>query len=308
MEKRVEVDLLEKTELWIENIELSGADLNRIAAVVADVLRIDPGKVLVVDVRETHVVLDILQSRLQAEQLYGKETELLRNLSAVPGVTVTERTEIHSDGILGMIGLDEEQAKEVIERSSSMAADIASHIARRVYVYPTGFEVKRGMIKDTNTPFIKEFMEARGFKVTCGEVLDDDEEIIAGRIQAAMREGFGLVVTTGGVGAESKDRTVEAVLKVDPGARTPYIVHFTKGTGRHEKDGVRIAVGRVGMNTIVALPGPNDEVRIGLTVLVEGLEKRWGKEDLAEALVHAYRERLKERAPNSGSGHGHPHH
>jgi molybdenum cofactor synthesis domain-containing protein len=304
----VELDLLEKTELWIENIELSGADLNRIAAVVADALRIDPGKVLVVDVRETHVVLDILQSRLQAEHIFGKKVELLRNLSSVPGVTVTERTEIHSDGILGMIALDEAEAKEVLERSASMAADIASHIARRVYVYPTGFEVKRGMIKDTNTPFIKELMEARGFKVTCGEVLDDDEEVIAGRIQAAMREGFGLVITTGGVGAESKDRTVEAVLKVDPGARTPYIVHFTQGTGRHEKDGVRIAVGRAGMTTIVALPGPNDEVKKGLPIILEGLERGWGKDKLSEVLVHAYRERLKERGPNPESGHGHRQH
>ena len=299
----MEVDLLEKTELWIENIELSGADLNRIAAVVADVLRIDPKKVLVVDVRETHVVLDILQGRLQAEQIFGKEAALLRNLSSLPGVSITEKTEIHSDGILGMIGLDEEKAKEVIERSSAMAADVASHVARRVYVYPTGFEVKAGMIKDTNTPFIQEFMEARGFKVTCGEVLEDDEEIIAGRIQAATREGFGLVITTGGVGAESKDRTVEAVLRVDPGARTPYIVHFTKGTGRHEKDGVRIAVGRVGITTIVALPGPNDEVRKGLSIVAEGLEKGWGKAKLAEVLVHAYRERLAERGPIAGVEH-----
>lgn len=303
----MEIDLLEKTELWIENIGLSCADLNEIAAVIADVLRIDRKKVLVVDVRDTHVVLDILQKCLQAEQVFGKRAELLRNLSSVPGVTVTERTEIHSDGILGMIGLDEDQAKEVMERSASMAADIASHIARRVYVYPTGFEVKRGMIKDTNTPFIKEFMEARGFKVTCGEVLEDDEGLIAGRIQAAMLEGFGLVITTGGVGAESKDRTIEGVLKVDPEARTPYIVHFTKGTGRHEKDGVRIAVGRAGKTTIVALPGPNDEVRKGMSVLLEGLEKGWSKEKLAEVLVHAYRERLKEKDSNTGAGHRHRH-
>lgn len=304
----MEINLLEKTELWIENIALSDADLNRIAAVVADVLRIDQRKVLVVDVRDTHVVLDILQNRLQAEQIFGKKAELLRNLSAVPGVTVTERTEIHSDGILGMIALDEDQAKEVIERSSSMAAEVASHIARRVYVYPTGFEVKGGMIRDTNTPFIKEYMEARGFRVKCGEVLEDDDDIIAGRIEMAMSEGFGLVITTGGVGAESKDRTIEAVLKIDPGARTPYIVHFAKGTGRHEKDGVRIAVGRAGKTTIIALPGPNDEVRRGLPVLLEGLENGLNKEKLAEVLVQAFRERLKQRDQNTGAEHEREHH
>ena len=295
MLNNMEVDLLEKTELWIENIGLSGADLNRIAAMIAEVLRIDPTKVLVVDVRETPLVLDILQKRLQAEQIFGKQKELLQTLSEIPGVSVTDRTEIHSDGILGMIGLDECLAKEVMEQSASMAADIASHMARRVVVYPTGFELKQGMIKDTNTPLIKEFMEAHGYQVTCGDVLEDDALIIAGRIQKAMSDGFGLVITTGGVGAESKDRTVEAVLKVDPQARTPYIIHFTKGTGRHEKDGVRIAVGRAAMTTIVALPGPNDEVRMGLPILLQGLEKGWGKEELAEVLVCAYRDRLKQK-------------
>lgn len=47
---------------------------------VADVLAIDPRQVLVVDVREDHLTLDILQ----------RTAELLRRLSAIAGVGITD--------------------------------------------------------------------------------------------------------------------------------------------------------------------------------------------------------------------------
>ncbi len=305
----MDINLLEKTELWIENITLTGADLNRIAAVAADVLGLEPSKVLVVDVRYTHVTLDILQPHIKAEQVFGKKAELLWNLSLIPGVQVTEETEIHSDGILGMIALSEEEARQAVERSSALAADVMNRVARRAYVYPTGFEVKGGMIRDTNTPYIRGELEAHGFTVQCGSALDDDLDLIAGKLRRTVNEGYGLIVTTGGVGAESKDRTVEAIMKLDADAATPYIVHFTQGTGRHEKDGVKIAVGKVDHTTIVALPGPNDEVKTGLSVILEGLEKGWGKEQLAETIVHSLRERLRQQNGwDKGAEHGHIHH
>ena len=268
----MEINLLEKTELWIEDIDLENADLSRIAAVAADVLGLDPSKVLVVDVLDHRMTLDLLQQTLQAELVYGKKAELLRRLGEISGVKITEQTDIHSDGILGMIALDENEAREVISRSAAMAADVMARVARRACVFPTGFELRRGMIQDTNTPFIKSALEERGFQVACGDALDDDKDFIRGRIQLAIDQGYGLIITTGGVGAESKDRTVEAVLAIDPEAETPYIIHFTQGTGRHEKDGVRIAVGSVGPTTIVCLPGPNDEVRIGMPVILEAIE------------------------------------
>lgn len=289
----MEINLLEKTELWIEHVTLEGADLNRVAEVVADVLGIERTSVLVVDVRDDHITLDILRRTLQAEQVYGRKAELLRRLATVGGVTITDQTEIHSDGILGMIALEENEARDVIGRSSAMAADVAARVSRRACVFPTGFELRRGMIRDTNTPYIQSALEERGFQVTCGEVLEDDKDWIAGRIRRAVNEGFGLVITTGGVGAQSKDRTVEAVLAVDPEAESPYILHFTQGTGRHEKDGVRIAVGVVGCTTIVSLPGPNDEVRTALPVLIEAIGKGRSRTELASALAGALRAKLR---------------
>jgi hypothetical protein len=76
----------------------------------------------------------------------------------------------------------------------------------------------------------------------------------------AVDRGYGLVITTGGVGAEDKDFSVEAMTRIDPEAATPWIVKFEVGTGRHVKEGVRIGVGQCGLTTIVNLPGPHDEV------------------------------------------------
>jgi molybdopterin biosynthesis enzyme MoaB len=118
-----------------------------------------------------------------------------------------------------------------------------------------------------------------------------------------MVQGYGTIITTGGVGAEDKDFSVEAVLRLDPDAVTPYITKFTKGEGRHKKDGVRIAVGQAEGTTMVSLPGPNDEVKACLDALARGLKNDVGKEALAADLASILRERLREKM-----GQGHFHH
>lgn len=45
----MEYDLLQKTELRFEQIHIQGANLNDVAAVVADVLNLDSNEVLVID-------------------------------------------------------------------------------------------------------------------------------------------------------------------------------------------------------------------------------------------------------------------
>ncbi len=289
----MDLNLLEKTELWISDLFLEGADLTRIAETVAEVLNGERDKVLVVDVRESHITLDILKGVLRAEDFFGKERKILGRLGLLPGVRCGPAPRVHSDGILGMIALDEGEARGVLERTKDLGSEVRTRVARRARLFPTGFEVKRGMIRDTNTPAIEEFLRSRGFTTERGEILDDDKDLIAGRLRRAVDEGFGLVVTTGGVGAEAKDRTVEAVLAVDPEAETPYIVHFERGTGRHEKDGVRIAVGRVGECFILALPGPNDEVMLALKELDEALREGLDKKRLAVAVAGALRNKLK---------------
>jgi len=82
------------------------------------------------------------------------------------------------------------------------------------------------------------------------------------------------------------------VLEVDPDAATPYIVKFKQGTGRHVKDGVRIAVGTIGPTMIVSLPGPNDEVRVATEVLMNAIESNYDKNTTAGLLANALAEKI----------------
>lgn len=289
----IELNLLRKTELWIEGIRLQNARLDEIAQGVAQVLELDKEEVVVVDVRDDHVVLDILRPVLRASQMMGKGSEILSQMAAIPGVILLDRATIHSEGALGWIVLDPEESRKAIEKSAQMGREIRQRVARRAIVFSTGFEVERRMIADTNFPLIEERLKEHGYTVRFGGVLPDEITTISYRLQRAIDEGFGLILTTGGVGAEEKDQTVEALLRVDSEAATPYVLKFEVGTGRHVKEGVRIAVGRVAISRLVALPGPTREVEIGIERLLEALDRGWDEGRIAEHIACGLRERWR---------------
>ncbi len=291
-----ESNLLQKTELWIKRISLRQADLNAVAATVAVTLGMEPGEVLVTDVQDEHVTIDILRRTVDPRLVVGKQEALLRGLGKLPGVQITAETSIHSNGMLGWIAFDREEATRALGRSEKMVEEIRLNLSRRAIVFSTGHEVASRQIRDTNTPTIAKALEARGYVVKQGPTLKDDRDLIAGTLRRAVYDdGYAVIVTTGGVGAEEKDHTVEAVLTLDPQAATPYICKFEIGTGRHTKEGVRIGVGRVDDSLIVALPGPNDEVRASLDVLVPALDSPPDKHTLAEAIAANLREKLREK-------------
>lgn len=281
------INLLEKTELWIHNITLDDANLTEIADVVAKVLGLPAGKVMVVDVRPNHITFDLLEHEIPQENFLGKEKDILEAVKNIKGVTLYENTYIDSNGILGQIcaELTGEEEKQILSTVKTMTDDITYNVLHRAIVFPTGFELQQGLIRDTNTPFIKKQLEENGYRVTVGEIMADDLWDIQQKLEDALNRGFGLIVTSGGVGAEDKDKTVEAISAVDQSAATPYIVKFKKGTGRHVKDGVRIGVGKEGMSLMVSLPGPHDEVELAMPVLLRGLKETWSKEKLADCLA-----------------------
>lgn len=286
------LNLLEKSELWINNLTLQNANLTKLAEVVADTLCIKHKNVLVVDVRPHHITLDILEENIPEKNILGKERAILDAISKLDGVNVTDETYIHSNGILGMICIETENPRETLNRISDMTNEIRQKIAKRVIVFPTGFEVRDKMIEDTNTPYLKKLFEEKGFKVTVGDILEDNLDDMEYHISEAVSRAYGLIITTGGVGAEDKDKTVESILRVDHSAATPYIVKFKQGTGRHVKEGVRIAVGNIGPTYIVALPGPNDEVQLASRVLIESLEKGDSKVEMARKIAAVLAEKL----------------
>lgn len=290
--------LLDKSELLIDGIELEGANLNELAAIVAEEIGVDAEDVLVIDVRYGSVALDVLQKHLDPEKFVAKEETILKRLRSMKGVHLGPNAHISSDGMLGWIVGDDadiEQSRYEIANSKNLGAQIMKNISRRVIVFPTGAEVENGEIEDTNTPLIMQKFTEAGYNVEKGEVLKDDLKLFSSKLWKAGEKGYGVSITTGGVGAENKDYSVEAVQLLDKNACTPYIAKFQVGHGRHSKDGIRIAVGQLGLTTYIALPGPNDEVAICIDTVVKGISEGWSKEILAVEIVKILRKRLKEK-------------
>jgi len=287
-----ELRLLEKTELFIENIHLSHVNLDQVARAVAGVLEINPRDAAVIDVRPGVIAVDILRATVNLEQILGKREALLLALSAVEGLTVTDETTIHSEGILGLVNVDEARSPRLTAGINRINRQIGQAVRSRAIVFPTGEEIIQGNIEDTNTSYLVALLSDMGYKATGGKALADSFDTIVGALRQAADRGYGLVITTGGVGAEDKDHLVEAILALDADAAAPYIVHYTQGHGRHKKDGVRIAVGRLDWTTFVALPGPHDEVQLAAPVLVQGLYEQWDKISLAEKLALPLRAKL----------------
>ncbi len=287
----MEMNLIGKTELWIQELRLTNANLTDIAAVVARVLGLARGDVLVVDAGPEHVTLDVLRQTVDMRQFAGKEAALLEALGGLEGVAVTEATAVHSEGILQMLSLDPSLADEVVGRTDTLSREVDSAFLHRTMVFPTGAEVVRGIIQDTNSPYLRDEFERAGYRVTIAPPLPDDSLVIANALEGALHEAYGLLLTTGGVGAEGKDQTIEATLRLDPGAATSWVVKYPP-TGRHVKAGVRLTVGSSGRALIVNLPGPNDEVRACAPVLLDALAHGdTEKTHLADLLAETLRQR-----------------
>ena len=297
------LSLFNKRELFFHGLELNGVNLDRIAAVVAKELALAEHEVLVVDARADLLTLDILNTGIAVEQIAGRGPALLRALAQIPGVKVSPDAEIHSEGVLGLVNLPEEDAKTLPTALHAMDRQIRANVARRAIVFPTGSEIIAGHVTDTNTPFLIELLRSEGFAAEAGSTIADDMDTAIGALSEASLQGHGLVVTTGGTGAETKDCMIEAIQALDPAAATPYVVHYHRGQGRHAKDGVRLAVGCVELTTYIALTGPHREVRLVAPELVRGLKTGLSNAQLAEEMANLLRAELTKSHGLQGGQH-----
>ena len=126
------LNLLEKTELWVNEITLENANLSDMADVVAEQLGLEKGKVLVVDVRPRHITFDVLEKDVPQAGIMGKEQAILSALSDLPGVHLTEDSYIHSNGILGLICAGVEDPAGVLDRVSHMTQEIQEKVAKEL--------------------------------------------------------------------------------------------------------------------------------------------------------------------------------
>jgi len=291
-----DVHLLDKTEVWIRGVRLTAADLPAIARTAATVLSLPPTRVFVTDVRDDHVVLDVLVPRVRLADVAGKQAALLTALGALPGVQVAREASVHSEGVLGVIGAPAGEVPIILREARRIDEGIRAYASKRVAVVSTGTEMLDGRVRDTNLEVAREMLGGVGYEVTSGGTVGDDERAIAGRVALLGGEGHGVVITTGGVGCEDKDRTIEALALLDPGLATAVLARYRVGQGRHVKDAVRIAVARVGWGIAVALPGPTHEVRLALPVLIDGLRGQLAPHDLVEAIARPLRGTLPHHA------------
>ena len=134
-------DLLEKTEIRVERVGLEGANLSAIAAAVARALGLPDDEVLVIDARDDLLALDILRRSIDPYQLVGKRDAILGAIGSIEGVTVTEETDLCSEGMLGWLAFDEAEGREALNRSREMIREIEVRVCRRAVVFPTGNEV-----------------------------------------------------------------------------------------------------------------------------------------------------------------------
>ena len=105
--------------------------------------------------------------------------------------------------MLGWIARDDcdiDTMHSELEKAFDMAQTAKSRIANRVIVFPSGIEVERGEIQDTNTPMLLQKFRDNGFEATAGDVLKDDLDLFSGKLRAAVNQGYGLIITTGGRG------------------------------------------------------------------------------------------------------------
>jgi nicotinate-nucleotide pyrophosphorylase (carboxylating) len=301
-------DLLDKRELTVIGVELATADLNELAAVAADVLSLDRADVLVTDYLDHVLTFDVLCTTVYPHQLLDRASALLEALAGVAGVTLMPDARVDARGMLGWIAADAVGMAAAMNVAMSRADDVTDMLRRRVAMLSTGSEVVERRIVDTNAASIAERLGRAGYLCEHRGAVRDDIELIAGAIRQTVTRGFGLVVVTGGVGAEAKDCTVEAIQRLDPDAATPYLAHFEQGHGRHVKDGVRIAVATYDGTRLVALPGPNDEVTVALQALVDGLDAKLDNAALAESIAVVLRAKLRQQHQHSpGHDHGHDH-
>ena len=279
------LDLLSKTELWVEDILLSDVDLTQLAICAGLVLGLGAQDIFVTDVRDGRVVFDVVSPSVSLDAIAGKEADLLVALGAFPGVQLGRAASVHSHGVLGVIGAPAEQAADIIANAGRLEASLQAYVARSVVVLSTGGEVARGEIEDTNYAVVQSVLGDMGYLVHHAGVVEDDEALIAARIGHLLGEGYGLLITTGGVGAEDKDKTIEAMQRIAPDLSTAILAQYAVGHGRHVKPHVRVACGRVGETLLVALPGPTREVLAALPELASAMSQGQPPAVIAEAVA-----------------------
>lgn len=89
--------------------------------------------------------------------------------------------------------------------------NVKRYAAAVVTVSDKGFTGER---EDKSGAVVRGALEAAGMEVVRGEIVPDEQAVLAGLLEELCRSGINLVVTTGGTGVSPRDVTPEATLEV----------------------------------------------------------------------------------------------
>jgi len=83
-----------------------------------------------------------------------------------------------------------------------------------LFILATGTELSTGRSKDTNSPYIANFLAERGYTIQGFATLPDDPLMLESYIVHAMLSGSDCVIMTGGLGPTEDDYTVDTICKI----------------------------------------------------------------------------------------------
>ena len=106
--------------------------------------------------------------------------------------------------------------KEKMDRAVEVAGkepifSILPFVNKKVGIVTTGSEVKKGLIKDTFTPVLREKLGEYPCQVIGQTLPGDDREEITGDILRFIEDGADLVICSGGMSVDPDDRTPGAI-------------------------------------------------------------------------------------------------
>ena len=123
--------------------------------------------------------------------------------------------------------------------------DILPYQKKKVGIVTTGSEIKKGLIKDTFTPVLKEKLSEFPTEILGQVMPGDDKEQITEKILSFADRGADLIVCTGGMSVDPDDRTPGGIR--DTGARVvtygaPVLPGAMLLIAYYEKEGKRIPI------------------------------------------------------------------
>jgi molybdenum cofactor synthesis domain-containing protein len=126
----------------------------------------------------------------------------------------------------------------------------------RVLVITVSDRASSGAREDRSGPRLVELFRGAGYDVTGPRLVTDGVEPVADGLQEGIREGFRLIVTTGGTGISPRDFTPEATRR--------YVTRELHGVAEHlRREGARHTPLASLSRGVVGLADPSDEGRVG---------------------------------------------